>query len=448
MTEVDHTGISHLLHDGFVPQPRTIYRDIFVISTGFSAQLVDGEIRFRYDFPFAKRKSLQDQVPDAGTLLSLLAQATENACRQSDDALLLLSAGLDSSSIALAAKAAGRDDLQCVTYAEIGHHEEAEFARRLCIRLGLRHETFVLDIKSQSLVATLLQYASMAPEPCGDPALIACVAPLGAHSRAGMTVLDGSGSDSYFWKPPRNLDLIKLRLGLSRIPAIRRFRGIVPMHLRYERLLSTPLEPMLFSGPRLRHHDTRLFYSQSVDTHQFWLDQLSRSTYPTDEVRSAVRSTFLGPGAHMLKTRNAALASGGRAKFPWADPAVAAYCFHLPERDRFDRRSGQAKIIVREMLRKYVAYEDEVIGKRVFSFGKRAFISQHMAFIREQILACTLWSRQIEPYFEGLKTHFLRGHKTENALLDLLMVSLWHTHWFMRRMLPPAERHMARSVAA
>lgn len=448
VTDIDHVAISHLLHDGFVPQPRTVYKDIFVISTGFKAWLQNGRLRFSDDFPFAKAKSRQDQAADPDTLLSLLAQAVDDACRQRSDGLLMLSSGLDSTSLALAVKEAGRDDVLCVTYAEVGNQEEAELARRLCHRLGLRHETYMLDVRSKALEPTLLYYAARAAEPCADPALTACIAPVTAFSNDHTVVLDGSGSDGYFWKPPRALDLVKFRIGLSRIPAVRKMRGMVPMHFRYERLLSTPLEPLLFAGPRLRHHDTRRFYPQSVDTHQVWLEKFSRSTYPVEEVRSSTRSTYMGPAAHMLKIRNAALTTGAKVQFPWTDPAVAAYCFNLPEQDRFSRQTGKAKIIVREMLRKFVDYEDDVIGKRVFSFGKRAFIAQHLTFIREQVLACTLWSRRIDAYFDTLKAHFLLGHKTENALLDLLMVSLWHNHWIMRRMVPKMARPLVSGVAA
>lgn len=428
-TIVDNTAVSHLLHDGFIPQPRTIYQDIYVISTGFTAHLDSGEVTFRQDYPFFKAKSANDEEPSAGRLLVLLANAMDEACRRGNDAVLMLSAGLDSSSLALAAKEAGRDDICCVTYAEVGQREEAEFARRLCQRLGLRHETFIMDLHSGELRSALLRYASVAPEPCADPAFIACLMQAVHFSSAGTVIIDGSGSDSYFWKPPRILDRIKLHLGLSRISAVRQLRGLVPMHMRHERLLATPLEPMLFSGPRLRHHDTRKFFPESVDTHQFWLQTYADLRYPAAEVRSGVRSTYIAPAAQMLKTRNAALTTGAIAQFPWADEDVANYCFNLPEAQRFDVKSGKSKILVRQMLRQFTDYRDDVIGKRVFSFGKRAFIAEHLGFLRDEVLKCGLWSQQIGGVFDKLSKSFQAGYRTENALLDLLMVSLWHNHW-------------------
>ena len=85
------------------------------------------------------------------------------------------------------------------------------------------------------------------------------------------------------------------------------------------------------------------------------------------------------------------------------------------------------------MLRDFVGYDDELVGKRPFLFGKRRFLEAHMSFCREEILNCRLWSRQIESEVARLEKSLLRGCHAENALLSLLMVSMWHNHWFAGR---------------
>lgn len=449
--EIDHTAVSHLLHDGFVPQPLTVYVDVFVISTGVTATIVDGAPRFDLDFPFVKSKSRQDSIPDPATLLSLLAVSTAKACPPDKNALLMLSAGLDSTSLALAAKEAGLNDILCVTYAEEDDFEEATIASALCERLGLRHETYLLDMNADAICQTLVSHSKCAPEPCADPALAACVTSI-SHYSAKKTketvVLDGTGNDTYFWKPPRLLDLAKLHFGVNRMAITGRLRGIVPMHMRHERLLSSPLELVLFSGPRLRHCDTRAFYPRSVDTHSYWRAAFGRLEYPMEEVRSNIRAIFMVPAAYMMKTRNAAMTAGAVAKFPWADASVADYCFNLPEEDRFSRKESKGKIIVREMLRKSVGYDEERIGKRVFTFGKRKFLEQHMGFCRDEILSCSLWSHGIVRVFEQLASRLARGLRTENALLALLMVSLWHNHWVTEELVPTLRLPLSdRAVA-
>ena len=69
--EVNPVAISHLLHDGFVPQPQTVYKDVFVISIGMSATVdPDNELAFHFDFPFLNEKSNRDATPDPSTLLN------------------------------------------------------------------------------------------------------------------------------------------------------------------------------------------------------------------------------------------------------------------------------------------------------------------------------------------------------------------------------------------
>ncbi|HET9396430.1 MAG TPA: hypothetical protein VFO36_10265, partial [Nitrospiraceae bacterium] len=71
------------------------------------------------------------------------------------------------------------------------------------------------------------------------------------------------------------------------------------------------------------------------------------------------------------------------------------------------------------------------VGKRPFLFGKRRFLEAHIQFCREQIVACTLWSPAIGKTVDDLARSLAQGRSTENALLSLLMVSLWHNHWFV-----------------
>ncbi|HET9395208.1 MAG TPA: asparagine synthase C-terminal domain-containing protein [Nitrospiraceae bacterium] len=446
--EVCPVAISHLLHDGFVSQPCTVYKDVFAVSMGMSAKLENGRLAFGLDFPFLKSKSLQDQVADPAGLLRVLAKATSRACNERAKPMLMLSAGLDSTSLALAVKEAGRDDTLCVTYTEHDDLDEAALAHRLCMRLGLRHETFHLDLESDAVCRLLQRYAAVTPEPCADPALTGCVAPFSRYADEDTVILDGSGNDAYFWKPPRRLDLAKLRWSLNRIPGFGRIRRALPMYLRYERLLSTPLELLLFAGPHLRHCDTRVFYPASVDTHSSWLRRFNSLDIPFEEVRSSIRSTFMGPAAHMMKTRNAAMFVGALARFPWTDHEVTKYCFNLPADRRFDLASGRNKVIMREMLSRFVDYDDKAIGKRVFKFDKRRFIERHLDFCRAEILGCALWEPAIERSLNGLVRAFIRGARTDHALLSLLMVSLWHNHWIVEGLPATLGPAQADSVAA
>lgn len=429
--DVDHQSISHLLHDGFVPPPRTVYRDIYTLGMDLEAKRSGGYLAFERNFPYTNGKSSQAGVPSTRTLLTLLAAAVESACATRDEAFLSLSSGVDSTSLAVAAKEAGRDDLLCVTYGESPEDFEINYARRTCASLGLRHVSHILDPKDSAIQETLRDYASGCAQPCCDPALIADVSMVARFGESRSVMLDGSGSDFYFWRPPaRRLDLIKTRLGFGQLPPFHRVRALVPMDFWGERILATPPELMLLHGVWLRFYETRQFYPNATDTHPYWIGQLAYSaSFPREERQHCLKMAYMAPAAYMMKTRNAVSAFRAKAQFPWTDQTVADYCFNLPENARFNRATKVSKVIVRQMLSETLDYDHRSVGKRTFSFGKRDFLLNHLEFCREEILSCTLWSTTIVSAFNKLARKLERGGQTENALLSLLMVSLWHNRW-------------------
>lgn len=427
--EVNHAAISHLLHDGFVPPPLTVYQDVFGISVDLQARVDGTGISFDRDFPFENHKSPLNGEPDTSVLLSRLGQATGAACDFGRDVVLMLSSGLDSTSLAVAAKEAGRDDVLCVTYGESGNDFEVSVARDNCRRLGLRHEAHLFDARDPRIRADLIAYASAVPQPCADPALTACVSLVRRFGTPGGVILDGSGNDYYFWRPPRRLDMVKTWLGLGRLPIFRQLRAMVPMHYRRERILATPLELLLLNGVWLRYSETRRFYPEAVDTHEYWRKECEDVQFTREEIQHCLKMIYMGPAAFMLKTRNAAQSIGAIARFPWTEDSVAGYCFALPEAARFDRKRRKSKTIIRQMLRDAIAYDANAVGKHHFSFGKRDFLRNNLDFCRDEILSCALWSRAIEGGFRQLSALLERGRQTENALLSLFVVSLWHNHW-------------------
>ena len=129
-------SLSFFLHDGQVPFPRTLYDGVFALTIGDRGRVkAEGdslEVTFSLEFPYFSALSREDQEPDANRLLAVLAQATEEMLAGEENALLLLSAGKDSTALALALAEAGRTDVTCVTYAGVGDDEYVFAARRTC----------------------------------------------------------------------------------------------------------------------------------------------------------------------------------------------------------------------------------------------------------------------------------------------------------------------------
>ena len=191
----------------------------------------------------------------------------------------------------------------------------------------------------------------------------------------------------------------------------------------------------------LRYNETRQFYPDAVNTHDYWLKESTGHQFEREEFQHCLKMIYMGPAAFMLKTRNAALSVGATAHFPWTDDDVANYCFSLPEGARFDRKRRKSKTIIRQMLSEALAYDSTIVGKHYFSFGKRNFLRHQLEFCREEILGCALWSRNVERTFKQLADLLERGRQTENALLSLFIVSLWHNRWIESRLAGRVRSH-------
>ena len=132
--------------------------------------------------------------------------------------------------------------------------------------------------------------------------------------------------------------------------------------------------------------------------------------------------------AIILKVRLAAESRGLNVVLPFCDRDVIDYCFNLPERDRFDRSSGTNKLLLRTMLKRYLDYDAETIGKRWFAFDGARFLLDHRDFVLDEITGCGLWNARISELAEKWMRRLEHRHFMYHALLPLFMLSGWHNH--------------------
>ena len=116
------------------------------------------------------------------------------------------------------------------------------------------------------------------------------------------------------------------------------------------------------------------------------------------------------------------------AKFPYCDPEVVDYLFNLPVSERYDRKSGVTKLLLRQMLRETIDYDADAVGKHYFGFAGDQFLIKHRAFVLSEISRCSLWSPDVASiagsWLDQLERRPLRYH----SLLNLFQLSGWYNH--------------------
>ena len=430
------TGVSHLLHHAHVPLPLTVFAGVSTLGMGDLARVHrahDGSIRIEFDhaYPFLEAASRGDSHPDAAHLLDLLTASTARAIDPTTDAVLMLSAGKDSTALAIAVAHAGlAARVRCVTYSNGPDDPEPAVARATAERLGLRHEIVEFPTEGKRVVELLGRFFTHSYRPSADLAQIPYAVAVARAAELGDVLLDGGGNDSYMGFLPSKADRTKQRW---------RIRGTLPAEL-VSRIVGvgSPINYLARSraaatlpARSFRPTDTARFYPAAVDTRPFWQTE---SRYTADrslpDLLNSIMVRHTDPQASMLKMRQAAAAFGMTAAMPFCDDELAEYVFHLPRTARYDAATGRTKILLRELLAGYGGYDADAVGKHPFRFDGAAFLERHRRFVVDEIVSCPAWDRLavsglVERWFDAMN-----GPRpfTYHALLILFQVSAWINH--------------------
>jgi asparagine synthetase B (glutamine-hydrolysing) len=429
--DVSPEAICHLLHHGLVPQPETVFKNLYFLGIGARAELSLGDdvihVRWFDEFPYFGHLSTGNSKPSTHELLRLLSASVARQLDGASDGFLMMSSGKDSSGVALAMAEAGRRDIRCVTYCEDLEDPEYRDARILSKKLGLSHEPVVMDF-SVDLSDDVVDFFERSPFPnaeAGQIVYLFCLKELGIHSGA---LIEGTGNDCYMGFVPRKDIALISRFAVGDMIGSKLLSSILPVDSKLNYLLYSRADALKLLGRRLRYVDTKKFYPISVDTSEYWR-QISKRHKDLDDIDlGSYMLIHYDQRAVMLKPRASAIVCDLEVLFPYCDGNLIDYVFNLPETQRFDREKSINKVLLRKMLQDFCGYDAERIGKRVFEFGKVRWLLRHRKFVSAEIGRCALWNEKAGPLAEKILAKLETRPDLHYALFPLFMISGWHNH--------------------
>ncbi len=429
-------GITALLQSGLVPPPHSEFAGIYTLTMGDVARVTwhagHPRVVFEVDYPWSGDKSRNDNPASERTLLDLLTRATE---RDLDLAggrgFLMMSSGKDSAALALALAEAGRSDIPCVTYQAGPGDSEAGIAAHICRRLGLDHQIVTAPSDLDTVAGVLTRFFEESPRAGTDLKQIPYVLATAGVDSAGGAVLDGGGNDAYMGYPVRGRWVRKTQLRLRKRFLIDFVQRHIPVDSPINYVARSRMETIL-SGRLLRFHEIEQFFPGAVNPRDFWAALSQRTAHFSLFDVYALSERYVTPPGSMKKHTLAAHAIGHEPAVPWCDYEVADYYFNLPERDRYDKKGGINKVLLRRMLRRYLDYDAEQIGKHYFSFDGARFVAENRDFIRAEIDSCPLWNTNLGMVHEWIDAIDARPF-LHHSILTLFMVSGWHNHRPLRQ---------------
>jgi asparagine synthase (glutamine-hydrolysing) len=389
--EYDPGGVQKYFAYGYVPAPRTIYRQTRKLAPGGVLVFEAGSGRVRESRYWRFAITAEGDAPAhripalAEELRHLLDQAVRRRLEADVPLGVFLSGGLDSTAmLALAARARGATGVDSYT---IGFREpsydESEYARRAAAEIGSRHHERIVDLDAAR--AELPALLGRLDEPFADPSLLPTHL-LGRFAREQVTVaLSGDGGDELFagydplvalapagfyrrWVPKPLHGL--LRRGVKALP---RGKGNMSLDFRLRRTLRGltykpalwnpvwlgPLDPGAFAACFENPLPPEELFEEAV---QAW--EGCKSPSLVDRTLEFYTNFYL-PEMILAKADRASMFASLESRAPFLDRDLVAFCQRLPH--GYKLRGGERKFLLKAAMRGIVP--DFVLARRKKGFG-------------------------------------------------------------------------------
>ncbi len=456
---VSGRSVCDFLAFAYIPDPQTIYRNVFKLEPGstLTVNRAGHHIRSYWKPAFLADRRLR--FPDAVEALRDLAVDSVR-CRLISEVPLgaFLSGGVDSSAVAgiLARETHQRPKTFSIGFTSRKFDERA-FARLMAGRCRTEHHESVVSPDAREAMETLTCHFD---EPFGDPSAIPTLH-LARVTRQDVTVaLGGDGADELFGGYRRYaFGVIEDRLRAAWPDWFRRsVIGLCAQHYpKFDYL------PQVFRAKTLLANLSQeighaYFTSMSVFRDRE-LDRVLSSNLrrelrgysprdsfcarfaavrhlaPLEQMQAVDLETYL-PGDILVKLDRATMAYSLEARSPWLDYRLAELAFRLPP--HFKIRGTRGKIIFKEAVAPFVPHE--ILARR-----KMGFSPPLAAWFRASLSSTfrTLVFRpEMEEYVNLSEVqrlwdeHQSRTGNHDRKLWNLLMLAAWDAH---RRKSPIAQ---------
>jgi asparagine synthase (glutamine-hydrolysing) len=436
----------------YVPAPLSIYEGINKLTAAHTLTLEDGRVELEryWQLSYKKLERVPTEREAAEHLRSLLADSVRMRLVSDVPLGVLLSGGIDSSTITALASLASSETVKTfsISFAEASF-DESSYARAVAKYLGTDHheERFSADLAA-NLVGEI---GSWMDEPSSDPSLVPTYL-LSRFTRKHVTVaLGGDGGDELFAGYPMYLGHRFAEI-YGRVPRVLR-RGVVE---RLVRLLPVKTKNLSFDyrarrfvasadhDPIVRHH--MWFGSFTAAEQDLLLTNDIKQKSDADIYREARRLASECDAVDMIermqsldtqlylaediltKVDRASMAVSLEVRAPFLDPRVAEYAASLPRNYKLRGRKSKyiLKRAVEDLLPPFVARR----GKKGFGIPVAEWLKKKLNPLTRDLLSAErvrragvfdpqYVTRLLDEHERGLANH-------RKPLWTLLMFELWH----------------------
>ncbi len=448
--ELDEEAVFDYLALGYVPEPRTAFRDVRKIEAGTIACFTAGPATegrvLRYWDPGAFEPSERRRGSALPELRSLLRTAVTKQMTADVPIGVFTSGGMDSALVStIAARAATEDGIHTFTakFTEPSY-DESRWAADATGRLGTHHHEVIVD--EGSMAEALAGVVEGMAEPLADPAILPTWL-LAREARKHVTaILSGEGADELFGGYPTYIGH-KLVPWVEALPGVGRrmlrgavglfpaSRGKVTLEFLAKRFLADAEKPWL-------------------ERHVAWFGTGAHRALAKGRLRPGVpilervAPAAGGPGAAMLldyrsylpdnllvKNDRATMLHSLEARAPFLDRDLSAFALTLPERLKV--RGVTTKWLLKRAARQWLPRAEIERRKRGLSVPVASWLDRGLRPEVDRLFDPERLARQeiLDPRRVGELLAEHRAGRANHArpLWTLVMFQYWLERWVPKR---------------
>ncbi len=452
---VDPEALDCYMSFGYVPAPKTIYRDVRKLRAAHWMRVTETTMEEKGYWRLSFADPVERSLGEASEELEPLIDQAVKSCLMSEVPLgAFLSGGIDSSLIV--SSMARNLDRPVISHSiGFGTREEGELpiARRIATYLGTDHHEFVVTPKAAEVIDRIAWHFD---EPIGDPSALPTWYLCEAARRSVTVVLSGDGGDEAFGGYTFRYTPHVLEAKL---------RGILPAALRgplfgaagaawpgSARLpkplrLKTIFENLAVGDAEAFYRDLiwlRTGHRQGLYSREF-LDSLNGFTpaetliphYLHNDAPDALGRgqatdlNFYMTDDVLAKVDRMSMAHSLEVRAPFLDRRILEYAARLPR--HLKMHWGRGKIVLREIAGRRLPSDIQRLPKRGFSIptarwlrGELKPIVEPILFARDGLLGQVVNPDTVKKFWSEHQ-HGARDHHV--TLWSLMMLGLWDRYY-------------------
>jgi asparagine synthase (glutamine-hydrolysing) len=382
--EVDNECEKLYFRYGYVPEPKTIFQDVYKLEAGhsFTYDLTTNsfEKKCYWDISIKEDKSQNSYEDIKQELKSVLVDAVSTRLHADVPIGIFLSGGVDSSLVsAIAAKELKQKVKTFSIKFEDAEFDESSIAIDIAKKLGTDHHT--LECKPEDMIQLIENISEYYDEPYNDSSSLAMMI-LSRETRKYVTVaLSGDGGDELFWGYHSYFRMKKVSL-LYKLPKFVRqgISSILSKSSNYrlrkiaDGLKLDTLEELFLYSNRLFDFN-KLFKQDNILCQEEYKKYLFSEKSVYERMSDYDTKTYMN-GDIFTKVDRATMAYSLEARTPLVDYRVVEFAQKIPFHYKYSNNSG--KNILKDILYDY-------LPKEIFDRPKSGFTVPLKNWFRKEL---------------------------------------------------------------